>query len=331
MKKLLLPLVLGSFALPAAAMDSQPVDGFDLPELSADVFDAYNMEANANRNRNRRPQRQAPLRTRVFIGTEHTENRFDNQGKTQNTNFLLDGSTQINDSFRVGYVFNERTITYRDGNMDDNLGKRQNFTINPRYDRRVNPNFSWFLAFPTRRTIDAHDGPTEENAYTIKPGFNYRMGDHTFNVTGHFRYIESENLGNNMPKRYNKAYNFNPTYIYRLNRTTSLSLEMGITENDNLNNNWNRNIKPGVSHRWSNGIRTQFNVNFGKNGQDNGRGVNYTNWQVNNNMPLNRNLDMLFNLGWRTGEQYEDEDGLPNEGTGDRETLYVKFGFNVKF
>ena len=65
MKKLLLPFMLGSFALPAVAMDYQAADGFDLPEFSADVFDAYNMEANANRTR-RPQQRQAPLRTRIF-------------------------------------------------------------------------------------------------------------------------------------------------------------------------------------------------------------------------------------------------------------------------
>ncbi|KEQ11444.1 hypothetical protein GZ77_25430 [Endozoicomonas montiporae] len=341
MKKLLLPFMLGSFALPAVAMDYQTDDGFNLPELSADVFDAYNMEANANRTR-RPQQRQAPLRTRIFIGAEHTENRFDNQGKTQNTNFLIDGSTSINDRFRVGYVINERNLTYRDGDMDDNLGKRLTATINPRFDTYVSPNFSWFMAFPIRRTIDANrgrlpdgspgnGGPVEEQAYTIKPGFNYRMGDHTFNITGHFRYVETENYGNNNPRLYNKAYNFNPTYIYRLNRTTNVSLEMGFTENDNPNNTWNRNIKPSVAHRWSNGMRSQFSVNVGKNGQDNGRGVRYTNWQVNNNLPLNRNFDLIANLGWRTGEQYEDDDGYVNEGSGDRETLYFKFGFNVKF
>ena len=78
--------------------------------------------------------------------------------KTQNTNFLIDGSTIINERFRIGYVINERNITYRDGDMDDNLGKRLNVTINPRFDQRVSPNFSWFLAFPTRRTIDANRG-----------------------------------------------------------------------------------------------------------------------------------------------------------------------------
>ena len=333
MKKLLLPFMLGSFALPAVAMDDQTINGFDLPELNADVFDAYSMEANASRTRRTPAARPQPLRTRMFIGTEHTENRYKNQGKTQNTNFLIDGTTTFNDSWRVSYVINERNITYRDGNMNDNLGKRLNVTINPRYDRLVNPNFSWFLALPTRRSVDVNGQQFEEQAYTIKPGFNYRMGDHTFNVTGHFRYIENQNYANNHnPNRnYNKAYNFNPTYIYRINTTTNVSLEIGITENDNPNNTWNRNIKPSIAHRWSNRMRSQFSVNIGKNGQDNGRGVRYTNWQVNNNLPLNRNFDLIANLGWRTGEQYEDEDGLPNEGTGDRETLYIKFGFNVKF
>ena len=103
----------------------------------------------------------------------------------------------------------------------------------------------------------------------------------------------------NPHSRYNKAYNFNPTYIYRINRSTNVSLEMGFTDNDNPNNTWNRNIKPSVSHRWSNGMRSQFSVNLGKNGQDSGRGVRYTNWQVNNNLPLNRNFDLIANLGWR--------------------------------
>ena len=102
MKKLLLPFMLGSFALPAVAMDYQTVDGFDLPELSAEVFDAYNMEANANRRTRRPQQRQAPLRTRIFVGTEHTENRFEQSGKDAKHQ-LLDWMVRpiINDSFRV--------------------------------------------------------------------------------------------------------------------------------------------------------------------------------------------------------------------------------------
>ena len=50
MKKLLLPIVFGFFALPAAAMKQQLVEAWnenlDLPETRTEAFDSYNINTN---------------------------------------------------------------------------------------------------------------------------------------------------------------------------------------------------------------------------------------------------------------------------------------------
>ena len=85
--------------------------------------------------------------------------------------------------------------------MDTNLGKRMKRSpLTLVMMLSVSPNFNWFLAFPDEKnhrfvTMVSSIARSMSKAYTIKPGFNYRMGDHTFNITGHFRYIESENYG----------------------------------------------------------------------------------------------------------------------------------------
>ena len=351
MRKLVLPLLMSSFALPAVAMEQQLVDAWEeslnLPELNAELFDSYNLSANANR-RNQQQQRKrknpwfhkdGPKRTRFFSGFEFTETTYDNAPRQGNfVKILADGSTKIHPNWRIRYVLNQIDSNKGKDGEEPN-GPRQNMILAPRYEKWVSPRFSYWSEVMFRQSLSmsgSNNGArgTRDNEYKVKAGGNWNRGRNNFNATIEYGYRENEFYEGDswaLEKRTNYVTsNFvGIGWNHRLNQrmNTGLRLEHNDTHNDQKG--YNTTLKAHINYRFNNGVRTEFNIVKGDNGaRNNDNGYKNTNYNLNTNFPINDTFNGIFNVAYREGKRYHDGN---TPGWGDRRAVFTKIGVNVAF
>ncbi|SBT11312.1 hypothetical protein [Vibrio celticus] len=280
-----------------------------------------------------------PMRTHFFSGIEHTETVFTESGKLSNTSFVLaDGSTRFNENFRLRYVLSESHSKTK-GSTDDK-GFSINYRIAPRYEKWVNPNFSFFIepSFYRRSTSDGADN-TE---WQIKPGAQYALGKHIFFVTGEYK-----NLNRKRYARDNNGWspeikedldwervNGEINYTYRQSRQLNWGINLNAgTTLDNADTapaiftrSNSYNVRPFVRIRHLAGVTTEFNVRYGHSESGkNWEGSNNLDYNINSNKQLTRNVRLVANFGYVTSERHT------GVGWGDSEGFKTKLGLNFSF
>lgn len=345
MKKLLLPIVFGSFALPAVAMEQQLVEAWneslDLPEISAEAFDSYNLSANAQANRRRQNNRwfykDGPKRTRFFSGIEYTDNTYDLNPRQQNwVRILADGSTKVHNNLRIRYVINQ-VNAYKGKEGEESLSPRTNVIVAPRYERWVSPNFNWWTELMLRESTSASAGPngargSKDVEWKPKVGGNWSFGRNNFNAIAETMYREGKEFNNanwtwTDDTKYSTGYWGEIGYTRRVNNRTNFGIKVFANEIDNEWNNWARSVQVNANYRFSNRIRTEIQIRRGKDGQKaNDSGYRFTNYNINTNFPINDTFSGIFNVAYRTGKRYGN---MP--GWGDRDAMFFKAGVNVAF
>ena len=351
MKKLLLPIVFGSFALPVVAMEQQFVEAWneslELPQISSESFDSYNLSANANRRASQQAKQRnnpwfhkdGPKRTRFFSGLEFTETTYDNNPRQGNfVKVLVDGSTKVHPNLRIRYVLNQvQGNKGKDG--EEVTGPRQNMIFAPRYEKWVSPQFNYWSEIMFRQSMStsgSNNGArgTRDQEYKVKAGGNWSRGRNNFNATIEYRYSENEFYeGDSWALDKNTNYItgnfFGLGWNYRVNPRINTGLRVEHNDTHNDQKGYNTTLKAHINYRFQNRVRTEFNVIKGDNGaRNNDNGYKNTNFNLNTNFPINDTFNGVFNLGYRQGKRYHDGN---TPGWGDRKAFFTKVGVNVVF
>lgn len=325
MKKYLIPVMIGAFALPVVANASDKVSepvSFSAEDL--DIDGSGDIIVIENPNARKKNTRKMPPRTSFFSGYEYTYKTFDNNPRVGTlVRILADGSTKINDNWRFRFVLSERE-QFKGENMDQGAG-RINMVLAPRFEKWVNPNFSYFLEGTYKHQSES-DG-WEGKEYIFKPGFNLSYGKNFYNIVSQFQYKETDNYRNdNHVSNYTTGIEVEQAFIHRYTTRINTGFKVLYNQQDNANNNWNKNIRPFVNYRFNNNVRTEFNISFGKNGSDNDSGHSYRNYNLNTNIPINSTFKAIVNFGYRKGKRYGDV-----AAAGDYTELFTKIGINTRF
>ncbi|KEI71509.1 hypothetical protein [Endozoicomonas elysicola] len=341
MRKVLIPVLLGGALLPATAIaDSNP---FDLPELSSyqlareDSDKKKARKAKKERTKNNRqtkyynpegvqvedlqdmgefgeiiqaeaPGRKRPgfKRTRILSGIEYTETVYDDGPQTTNMlKIYADGNTLITDNFRLSYVVSERDK--HTGQNDEQQPGRLNLNLTPRFEQWVSPAFNYYVAAGYKRAVEGVDDK-EETTYRINPGLNFNFGKNFVGVSGEIDYKEHTD---------NYGFSLNANLVHRWRDNINLGIKGSYTGNNNEADSDNWNFRGLMSYRFTNGVRTEWNIVHGRDGGDGNmidennniigterRGYKYTYYNMNTNIPLTDTFSMVANVSYRTGDIY---------------------------
>ncbi|MGL6260925.1 hypothetical protein [Vibrio sp. WXL103] len=280
-----------------------------------------------------------PRRTNFFTGIEHSETAYTLNPKNSSTRFIIaDGSTRINKNFRMRFVLAENHV--KNGNPQKEQAGKINYTLAPRYERWVSPRFSYFAEPVFMRRVEA-DG-SENKEIKLKPGVQFTVGKHFINSTAEYKMIErkrykTDNNGWNkelVEETEFNAWSAETNYTYRY--SPKFNFGAAFMGNGTFDNSWdarftrNKNwgIRPFVRYRHFYDITTEVNFRVGRNESGaHWAGHDSFDWNINNNMPINRNVRLVANIGYRSGTNHNKQ----HLGWGDREGMQGRVGVNLSF
>ncbi|MET4696791.1 hypothetical protein [Endozoicomonas lisbonensis] len=354
MKKLLLPLVFGSVALPVTALEKQVVEAWEeslnLPEISADVFDSYNMSANNARNaRNERQRRRrnnpwlyknGPKRTRIFSGIELSDNTYENRvRRSEFKKVLFDGNTKFHPNWRIRYAMNESNVSRgENGELID--APTRWMKLAPRFEQVLSPTANWFAEFEYTNFSGfgrSNQGGRLNNTdtYIIKVGGNKRFGNHNFNAHVDYRYREQSfyiDDGSEIDETNNyetQDPRYQVGYRYRLNRHVQFQLTRNQNKNHLGQTNLNQFGKVTLSHSLFNGFRSEFSFQRNKNyNKDTDTGYFINRYNFVNTYRINETMQALLEVSYRKYDRFYTGN---LRGAGDRKQLFTKAGINFHF
>ncbi|KEI71516.1 hypothetical protein [Endozoicomonas elysicola] len=325
MKKVLTPVVIACLAMPLAAQAEK--SSSYLPQFSADDLniDGSNDIILVEAPTQKQPGRKGPPRTNFVSGIEYTETIYENQPKITNiVKILADGSTKFHKNWRLRYVLSQADA--EKGIDQSEQPGRLNLVVAPRFEKWVSPRFSYFIEGIYKNSVEGRGW--EKDEFVFKPGGSINLGRHFFNVVAEYQYKETSDHEYNKGTAYSTGFHIEPTYIYRMNPRMNIGLRLVFNEQQDESQYFNKNVKALVNYRFNNNIRTEFNVVVGKSGQaKNDSGHNYTDYNLNTSIPINKTFTGILNFGYRLGDQYN-----PNQWSwGDREGIFTKIAVSTRF
>lgn len=270
-------------------------------------------------------------KTNFFTGLNYNETVFDNGPKrTSHRLVYLDGSTRINENFRIRHVLSEAWV--KEGKAQERSDGRVNFTIAPRYEQWVSPTLSWFAEPVYIRQTEASNGLATQEL-KLKPGVQLTYGQHFISTTADYQFKWRE--------RYNRedndnwqAYSADVNYVYRyspqLNFGISTAYNGTVDNSDYEFRRKNYNVKPFVRFRHYYDITTEVNTIIGR--EESGEhwaGYDYAAVNVNNNMRITRNLRLVANVQYKEGDRNGPPPGYTDYSGGDKKEMQVRIGFNI--
>ncbi|WP_039464898.1 hypothetical protein [Photobacterium gaetbulicola] len=318
-KKLILSI--GTLLLSGGAWASQTDSGSFQIDMDGDV-DTIQVRADSNPNLRR---------TNFFTGLNYNEAVFERAPKRSNVRLVyLDGSTRINEHWRIRHVLSEAWLT--EGKNQERTDGRVNFTIAPRYEHWVSPKVSWFAEPVYIRGVEASNGLATQEL-KLKPGVQLTFGQHFISTTGDYQFKWRE--------RYNRedndnwqAYSADVNYVYRYSPQFNFGISgtySGTVDNSDYEfRRKNYNVKPFVRLRHYYDITTEVNTTFGR--EESGQhwvGYDYASISINNNKRITRNLRFVANAQYKEGKRNGPPVGVTDWSGGDKEELQFRVGFNI--
>ena len=321
----LIALGLGSLVISASAVADSAPENLLIMDDDEDII--YQVDT-----KQRRPGAPAPIRTRFFTGIERGENVFTNQAKTNSTRFVIaDGSTRLHPNLRMRYVLAE---SYLESDYPQTKsGGRLNYTLAPRYEAWVNPNFSYFFEPVWLRRVEA-DG-SENRDIKFKPGAQFTFGKHFVNTKAEYEISKRERYNDDGRFRTIRSdgYSADVNYTYRYSPSLNFGLESGYSgtfdNSDYDTRRRNYNIKSSVRVKHWYDITTALNVRYVRN--ESGRywvGDDIWGVNLNNNIPYNRHVRFVANLGYAKSSRHT---AAPNGIFRDKEEMSARVGVNLAF
>ena len=281
-----------------------------------------------------------PRRTSFFTGVEYSENVFDNAPKNETTRYIIaDGSTRIHPNMRMRFVLSEGHT--KEGNPQIERGSQLNYTLAPRYEKWVNPSFSYFAEPVLLRKVQA-DG-SENREIKLKPGAQFTSGQHFLNSSAEYKMIQRERYATN-DQGYNKkriervdfdAASLTVNYTYRYSKSfnygANLSLNGTIDQSDYSTRSKSYGVKTFIRASHLYGITTEFNVRYNQNQSGEfWAGSDTYGASFNNNIRINQHLRLVANLGYSEASAHTVSPKNKNPA-GDKTGMSVRVGANISF
>ncbi|MGF1793289.1 hypothetical protein L4D21_22105 [Photobacterium profundum] len=274
--------------------------------------------------------------TNFFTGLVYNEAVFDRAPKRSSYRFVyLDGSTRINENFRIRHVLSESWVDVKGDYKNDGYSNdgRISFTIAPRYEQWVNPNVSWFAEPVYIRQAEAQGTASQE--LKLKPGVQLTFGQHFVSTTADYqfkwreRYDRTQNRDNANWQGYSADVNYVYRYSPQINYGASVSYSGTVDNSDYEFRRKNYNVKPFVRFKHFYDITTELNTVIGheESGQH-WNGYDYVKLNINNNKRINSKLRFVANFQYGDNERHSPS-GVTDYSGGDKQEMQVRVGFNI--
>jgi len=277
--------------LPIANVPSIEVSGFD------DVFMASKSGGSTIK------------RTRMLTGYEYEEYVYKNAPSQIFQSFIFaDGSTKINDYFRLAYVIKE-THRYRGKDKVSEGNALLTTEFMPRYEKWVNEHFNYAFELGYEKV----SGFKESSRYQVTPELNFSYGKHFLHLNLESGYWDEEK---------SMFYETEPLYIYHFNDWVNLGGKFLYHEDKN-DFAWTEiAIKPLIQFRFDNKVYLELRYEKGETEVFDGTGYDYDNYALYSEIPLNSSMSLLADLAYRDHKQRNG-----NRYTwGDKEGVFAKVG-----